>query len=722
MEMPKLRPRPVSHQTCTRFRGLDRRPGASNKSYNKSWHMGWHDEMNLSSDRFPRLSVRPARGQVAEIDGNVPLDEVIAMCGGDHALVLDASGTLWCNGSSVYLAGQDGVSYSWKVSPGPTGMSVTPNENNTGSVEYLDDVQMVLSDAWNGHRGTATLVYDPANAPDLKHWHFIEGDDWVSLSDLGLVATKLPKQGDSFTVDFYVSCTFGKNPTIIRMGAYAVIYPGWVWCNAVKLANGDELTEGVDFGPCRGMAYSDGSTLTLTLCDIDGEPYSGVTVSSSEPSTQSGYWLDTSGKPVLKEWSTVQSIWVQITSTFVKISTLRHEGLYDNIRKGDGVTITTECAYGTDAGVETLLNSDHYIYEADIDEENGGWIMVSGILPSDTVTVNLVDTGCLVDRDPPVLDFVVEAGNRLWGCRYSEDDSLNEIYASKLGDFKNWHVYQGLATDSWTASRGTAAPFTGAITLSGNPLFFREDSLEKVFPSAAGAHQIASYSLEGVQQGSSGSMVVIDERLFYKSRMGVCVYSGTLPARISEEFEDWEFRNATAARHRRKYAICMSRPPVRGRTIFEPRTAERLCMVYDLDTGDWHVEDECWDGIAITWNDDLYYVKDGVIYSFAYSSGSSEVEWYAESDDMGIELPEHKWISYMRLRFSLEMNASCRVYISYDGGPWLRKGTLHGNRLHSQELGIWPKRCDHFRLRLEGFGGCELQSISYAMESSQLKH
>ena len=721
MEMPKLRPRPVSHQTCTNFRGIDRRPGASSKYYNKRWHMGWHDERNLSSDRYPRMSVRPARGQTIEIDNNWLEDEVIGMCGGDRVLILDASGNLWCNGNSIYLAGQDGQVYSWKASPGPTGLSVIPDSRITGATAD-DDVQSVLWDAWNGHRGTATLVYDPANAPDTKHWHFVEGDEWVTMLELGLVESKEPKQGDSFTIDFYVSCTFGSSPSIIRMGAYAIIYPGWIWCNAVKLANGDELVEGTDYGPCEGLAYLKygESALTLTLCDIDGNPYSGVVVSATEP-TQEGYWLDTSGSaPVLREWSVSQTIWVSIASTYVRISKLEQEPLLDTLRKGDAVTVSVDCAAGTDDEVVKLLNSDHYLYDADLDDQNGGWVMVSGILPSNSVTVTIANSGEVrFHRKMPTLDFLVEAGNRLWGCRYSEEDELNEIYGSKLGDFKNWNVYQGLSTDSWAASRGTAAPFTGAITLSGNPLFFREDSLEKIFPSAAGAHQIATYSLEGVQQGSHGSMVVIDERLYYKSRMGICVYSGTLPARISEEFGDWEFQKATAARHRRKYAICMSRPPRRQKGL---NGSERLCMVYDLETGDWHVEDECWDGIAITWEDKLYYVKDGDVYRFEYGSDSSAVTWFAESDDMSLELPEHKWITYLRLRFQLEMDATCRVYVSYDSGPWLRKGTLHGNRLHTQELGIRPSRCDHFRLRLEGTGGCELQSISYAMESSQLKH
>lgn len=706
MEFPKLRPRPEAKMVCTAFRGLDRRPGASNKSYNKSWQWGWHDERNLSSDRFPRLSVRKARG-TADIDGNEPVDRIIGMCGGDHALLLTAAGDLWCNGNSVYLAGEGGVTYSWSVS----GFSVIPNSDITGPDPTADAIQFVLWDAWEGHFGKATLVYDPDNASEvIKPWHWTEGDKWLSLLyDLGLAPTRMPVVGDSFTVTFDTSCTFGDHPQIVRMGAYAIVYPGWMWVNAVKLAAGDELVEGEDYGPCQGLASTSADTITLTLCDIEGKAYSGVVVSATEPINQEGYWLDTSqAKPELREWNYIQTTWVTVASTWIKIETVHHESPgNDTIRKGDGVTIAAECANGTDAGVVELLNKEHFIYDANIDENSGGWIMVAGILPASTVTVTLTDT-MTVSRTLPTLDFLVEAQNRLWGCRYSEADNLNEIYASKLGDFRNWHVFQGLSTDSWTASRGTAAPFTGAVTLGGSPLFFREDWLEKVFPSSSGAHQIQTYSLEGVQQGSGRSMVIIDERLYYKSRLGICVYSGTLPTRISEEFNDWMFSSATAARHGDKYVCCMTRAD-----------GEHLCLVYDLASGDWHVEDETWDGMAVTWKDVCYYVKDGEIYAFDSGSGSTGLEWFAESDEMSLELPEHKWIKTLRFRYQMELGASCRAYISYDGGPWERKADLHGNRLHSAEAEIWPRRCDHFRLRLEGRGGFELQSISYRVERSQ---
>ena len=78
----------------------------------------------------------------------------------------------------------------------------------------------------------------------------------------------------------------------------------------------------------------------------------------------------------------------------------------------------------------------------------------------------------------PDVDILFESGNRLWGARFgptkyiaSERDNygsiglvkrtLNEIYASALGDLKNWRVYQNVSTDSYAASVGSDGEWTG---------------------------------------------------------------------------------------------------------------------------------------------------------------------------------------------------------------------------------------------------------------------
>lgn len=734
MQLPKLQPRPRSTQTVLNWRGLERRPGAG-----IGW---WKNERNLSSDRAPLLGVRKGRSEVQELDGNSPGVDVVGMAGGDRAVLMDVCGRLWCGGHSVWLNLTDGV-VGVRTELVIHNLVPTRDGRRVTTIAELEEVRFdgLEIEQFLGVEDEAYDLRLKLIQTTLGTWK--REDDplagtWTTedllpyLYGMGMdpEITVLPRtawielHGRSF------SAIWADGAEIIRSGALAIALPeggGYspVWCDAVKLASGAEMVQGTDYGWLDYHSANSGN-LTLTLCDIDGNPYPNLTVGSTEPMTQSGYWLDTSagGTSVhLRMWSVTTSSWIQVEGTYVKISPVELvtvEGM--ELRAGDGVRLAAELPAGTDQSVVDLLNSSHYIYGAGTDPVSGeDYIVVAGILPADTVRVS--DVLLETDRKMPEMDFVVACGNRLWGCRYSEQDGINEIYCSALGDPRNWEVYQGLSTDSWRASRGTAAPFTGAAVLDGHPLFFREESLEKVYPSASGAHQIQEFDLEGVQAGSSRSLVVIEDKLFYKGRQGVMVYTGSLPQRISPQFGDWMFTDASAARAGRKYCVAMTATvAITDRRYGEQDAGGRIVAVYDLATGDWHIEDEAWAGLAITWEDNLYYTVDGQLWQREGADSAHDVDWWAETGPIDMELPEHKWITCLRLRFSLELGSTCRVYISHDDGPWLRKGSLTGSRLHSRELGIWPRRCDHFRLRLEGRGGFELRSLSFRLERSELGH
>ena len=721
MNYPKLKTRPQSIHTCTNFRGLDRRPDASSRTRNKSWQWFWHDECNLSADRIPRLSVRKKRQWANYVDGNSIADSIAAVCSGDHLVILDSMGYLWSNGHAVDLSSYFAMETAWRMttygdSKPATFDPATGSSLNSSGLGGL--VAYIGVNTYKYIRFVVTEVDDEGNATSWES----NKSGLFGPDDPGNYGITVDPEGDTFYVgwSFQVylwkrsTCTIGSQ--LVRMGTNVLlIHDGTLklWANAVRLASGQTMTAGTHYGLVKYETSFHGTLeneTTFTLCDENGAAYSTAVVSAAEPASQDEPWLDISCKPaVLRQYAASTATWVPIPNTYVKISPVT---LTDSngvsITAGDTIHIKASFFPDfTDNDVRYILEDTYHHIEKVMTTS----IVIPGIL---TATSRTNTASYTITREPPKLDFVVEAQNRLWGCRYDEANSINEIYASKLGDFKNWDCFQGLSTDSWRASRGTAAPFTGAVSMSGYPLFFREESLEKVFPNAAGAHQIAVYAMEGVQKGCAYSMVLIDEKLFYKGRQGVCVYTGTLPTRISDEFGDWIFSNARAGRHKKKYVMCADR-----------KDGERMCLVYDMETGDWHVEDGAWAGLSVTWSDELYYTVDYYsdynLYKFE-STSADGIEWYAESDDLTLELPEHKWITCIRIRFKLDKGAEARVHISYDDGVWERKAALHGNSLNTDELLIWPRRCDHFKLKLEGIGGFELQSISYRVERSEGGH
>ena len=67
----------------------------------------------------------------------------------------------------------------------------------------------------------------------------------------------------------------------------------------------------------------------------------------------------------------------------------------------------------------------------------------------------------------------------------------------------------------------------------------------------------------------------------------------------------------------------------------------------------------------------------------------------------------------MQLRIEVDAGAQCRVLIQMDSdGVWEQVGrTLTADVKRSYYLPIIPRRCDHYRLRLEGTGQCRVHSM-----------
>ena len=753
MQHPKLRPRPMSTKICTNFRGLDRRAGASVRHDYQSWAISWKDERNLSADRAPMLSVRKNWTAAEQVDGFPGIARIVSVSvQGDHLVILDETGTLWCNGHSFCITTNQGEGRAENIRietvRGSASLAVT---NYELAYRFYENVTQWIETHGGYPRENAcmaTLRYDSGDNA-LALYDESTGTESLRIwtpQEIGCTMTGAPQEGDLFRYIAVLTdpdLTAETDVRMVTMGARTCI-PGaanglGIWVNTVDLAAGAEMVLGENYGSMGAETLWIAGRIELSLCDIDGNAYTGVSVSATEPQTQSGYWLDVGGsKTVLREWRAVTSEWIKIEQPYVRIkldevtATANLPQIYDDaigdqpkhlFKVGDTIRLKTVDHPVIDyQDVQDILNGTHYIYAVP-----DGDIVVAGILDETDRLCGLRDggyspeAGGIVDDDGyvqaervlPQMDYVVESGNRLWGCYYGEQDgeTINEVFCSKLGDPTNWESYQGLSTDAWRATRGIAAPYTGAAVLGNCPLFFREDSLEKIYPSSSGAHQVQTFTVEGVENGAAGSLCVIEDRLYYKSREGAMVYTGSQPRRISDAWGDLRLIGGDAARDGRKYCLATT-----------TKNGERVVAVYDTLTGDWHIETEPWEGRAGTAGDTLFGLRGGKLF---YKNGDSGigVEWYAETDNVAF-VPEHTWIYYLRFRFRLcyRQNAFVRVYIAYGDWPFELKGTLYGHMMDSQEISIFPERKDNFRIRLEGSGDCELQSLSFRVERSEGGH
>ena len=140
-----------------------------------------------------------------------------------------------------------------------------------------------------------------------------------------------------------------------------------------------------------------------------------------------------------------------------------------------------------------------------------------------------------VERCVPDMDYVVESGNRLWGCKYGivDGQAVNAVYASKLGDFRNWNCFAGLSTDSYAAPGAPTGSSPGRRTIWEVRCFSRKTAWSGCIPAPTG-HQIVTVQCPGVKDGSGGSLQVVDGKLYYHSQGGVCVFDGSMPVNVSQ--------------------------------------------------------------------------------------------------------------------------------------------------------------------------------------------
>lgn len=500
---------------------------------------------------------------------------------------------------------------------------------------------------------------------------FVMGQYHVNLN-LSIAAKDCPKQ-------------------LISMGAYVIIMPDRKWINTINLAEYGNMD-------ARFVSSAD---VSFTLCTIDGAEFDSFVVGPAEPTEPENMqlWMDTSNEPhVLKKYSSSSGIWVSVSTTYIKIHS---PNLGKAFSQYDGVEIS-----GVEDDALQDLNGSHAIWAKGDD-----YIVVVGIL--DVAVTQPNDHGAItIQRKMPDMDFMVESGNRMWGCRYGLDANgqvVNQIYASKLGDFKNWTCYMGVSTDSYYANCGTDGRFTGAINYLGTPLFFKEHCVHKVYGNLPANFQIQDTPLRGVQRGSEKSLAMVNEILYYKSQNGVCAYDGSLPVEVSSALGDERYDQAVAGSHGNKYYISMRNLSTQLWELF----------VYDVRKGMWHKEDGLHAEAFCSCRDDLYAISDGKIITMLGSGNqdTSPVPWMVTTGEIGLSSPDSKYISRVTLRLILTPGSELRIFAQYDFcKEWESLGCIKGTSLRSFNLPIRPRRCDHLVLKLEGLGNGKIYSITKTIE------
>lgn len=482
---------------------------------------------------------------------------------------------------------------------------------------------------------------------------------------------------------------------LVSMGAYLLIWPD------KKYLNTKDIT---DFGSMESGFESSG-TITYSLSMADGSALSVVSTTKPEEPAGGEYWIDTTQTPhTLMVWSSSSEMWTTVATVYTKIQAV---GIGKNFEVGDGVEISG-VAYGGDSEVVKAqfeeLNGTKVIFAKD-----DNYIVVIGLID---LTYEQTSGTVEVKRAVPDMDYVCEAQNRIWGCKYGMVDgkAINELYCCKLGDFKNWRVYSGISTDSWAASVGSDGAWTGCANYLGYPTFFKENTIHRIAISSVGAHQVTETAARGVQNGSFRSLCVVNEMLFYKSRTDICAYDGSFPTSMGAALGEELYSSAVGGSVNGKYYVSM-----------KDSSGGWVLFVYDTQKGLWHKEDATHAMMFTKMDDDLYFIDADTnrLMCVLGSQGTVEAapDWMAESGTIGYEYPDKKYLSRYNIRLQIEDGGELRMYCMYDSdGKWEHAGTVRRKGHGTFTVPVIPRRCDHMKLKLEGKGVVRVFSIAKILE------
>ena len=529
------------------------------------------------------------------------------------------------------------------------------------------------------------------------------GDGATAYGDRLFLCEYNPFTGEAVTSDIFSASNAPH--TILEMGANVVIFPEKVVVNTQKRNKINKQFE--DIQQLELIETLSGCYISLTDATNDGYKADEVEVSNTAPlNPQNGHgWIDISKSPPrFCVYSEQIEQWAQ-TNTYCRIS---NENMSKDWQVGDAVELEFDEAGIVGDVISPIAGQKYFV----ISEVGEGFVKFPVAMKSAfKKTEHLVS----IKRTVPDMDFIIENENRLWGCKYGEVDgeAINEIFACKLGDPKNWHHFTNTSLDSYYVSLGADGEFTGAISYAGSPHFFREGCVHRIYGNYPSNYALKTINCHGVEKGSEKGITIMNDVMYYKSPVGIMAYTGAAPIAVSECFGNERYKNAVAGAVGSKMYFSM-----------QDMNGNNVLFTFDDRTKLWHKEDNLRckemvvyenDVYALTEHNELLAMEGGVgVPEDGIIKLEDDFEWSVTSGNIGYNTPFFKQITRLNIRMHLERNSRASVSIQYDSdGNWYHVANIQSTgKMRNISLPISPQRCDHFALKIEGKGAAKILSIT----------
>lgn len=348
---------------------------------------------------------------------------------------------------------------------------------------------------------------------------------------------------------------------------------------------------------------------------------------------------------------------------------------FSDFKEGDSVEIS---------GCSTVTGNN---INANIQSVNGRTL----VFPSGTFTQGS-DTNVTIKRRIPDFSCICTYENRLWGCE------KNTIYASKLGDPFNFFLYNSLSTDSYTVQSNTAEDFTACVPFGSYCIFFKENSIYKLYGSRPSNFQLVKGFGSGITKGCGLSAALCGGTLFYYGNGGIYAYAGGAAQLISQKLGDIQLQNAAGGSDGKIYFLAADTSE--GRKLF----------AYDTEHGLWSAEGE-------TSLSGFFYCN-GKLYAMCPGGMKEILNEPDENADWSVTLHPFdegyfNTKDYTRIRICAELygGAYLCAEVKRDSENWETVMNTYGDETRHISIPIKCGGSHKLSLRLSGRGKCILESV-----------
>lgn len=284
----------------------------------------------------------------------------------------------------------------------------------------------------------------------------------------------------------------------------------------------------------------------------------------------------------------------------------------------------------------------------------------------------------------PAIDYAVEFGNRIWAVEG------NNIYASKLGDFKLWSTFDGFETDSWATDIAGAGRFSDIIKYQNHIVLYKQNQIFEMYGYRPSQFQVQEVSANGsVNYGASAEG---NSLLLFVGQKNIYVYSGGMPKAIADDL-DLDVTKARVGTDGELFYIYMINHGVKE------------LLVYDPTKGAFMPEDSL-EVINFIRHQNAVYSLDATGKVTKHGSGTEDIDFSFTTKEFDNGISNKQIAKYISLKVDMEHGSEITVQSRINGGAYVDQIHIIALKVGKQyhKIPVYVQRCETYQIRILGKG------------------